>query len=99
MTIRPFSGQVLIKPVIETESNGVFFPESAFKQLQSVFEVVSVGKGKIKRFKNGKWIRLWAEMKVGQRVVCNTYAGKEVLVDGHLMRMVEHDSVMAVLTD
>ena len=97
--IRPFPGMLLIEPVRETNSNGILFPQTAHKDLQSVFKVVAVGKPKVKRLKNGSFLRIPAEVFAGQKIVANTYAGKELEVDGKVMRLIHFDSVMAVLGD
>lgn len=97
--LRPFPGMVLIEAVRETESNGIVVPETAHKDLQSIFKVVAVGKGKIKTLKGGGLLRINPEVAPGYKVVCNTWAGKEVVVDDHKMRLVNFDSIMAVIDD
>src|SRR3974390_2274778 len=95
--LRPFAGQILIKPVKETNSNGIVFPETACNDLQSQCDVVAVGKGKIKRLKNGSLLRLNPEVGVGARIVVNTYAGKPVTVDGVPHRLIAFDCVQAII--
>lgn len=95
--LRPFPGKILVEPVRETASHGIVFPETAHKDLQSVFKVVAVGKPKVKRLKDGSLLRIPAEVFVGQKIVANTYAGKQLEVDGKVMRLIHFDSVMMVI--
>lgn len=95
--LRPFPGKILVEPVRDTESGGVLFPQTAHKDLQSVFKVVAVGKPNVKRLKDGSLLRIPAEVFVGQKIVANTYAGKQLEVDGKVMRLIHFDSVMMVI--
>ncbi len=96
--LRPCAGKVLVKPKIGSPYDTTLpVAEVAFKELQSQFLVVSVGKGRVVRLKNGKFLRLQPEMRAGDTIVANTWAGKAVEVDGVPHRLMEQSSIMAVV--
>ncbi len=97
-TLRPKSGYCLVAPIPEPQG-AIVIPDVARSDLQSQFKIVATGMGRIKRMKNGKLLRLNPEVGVGQRIVANRYAGRAVECDGQLMRLIEHDSIMAVVSD
>lgn len=72
-------------------------PETSRQDLKSQFKVVQVGKGRIVKLKNGTFLRLAPEVKVGDTIIANSYAGKECGIDGKAMRIMEQSSVQAVV--
>ena len=96
-TLLPRSGYALVEPIPEPEGL-IHIPDVARSDLQSQFKVVAMGKGKIARLKNGKLLRLNPEFQKGDRVVANRYAGREVEVDSKAMRLIEHSSVLAIVS-
>lgn len=93
----PRSGYCLVEPIPESDST-IVIPDVARADLQSQFKVIANGKGKIVKLKKGTFLRLNPEFGVGDRIVANRYAGREVPCDGKRMRLIEHASVMAVIS-
>lgn len=87
---------VLVKPASITSE--LTIPDTAFKDLQSQFDVVAVGKGKVKKFKKRKGFLLcYPEVKVGDRIVANTWAGTELVINGKPHRLIQQESVMMIV--
>ncbi len=85
--VRPLKNRVLLLPLIAPDKTGggIVIPEAARDNLQSEFIVKAVGKDA-------------KHVAIGQRVLCNTYAGTEVHVNGIKHRLVEEDpSILAIL--
>ena len=97
--LRPARGMLLVKPIPEPSiQGGIHIPDNQLKDLKSQFMVVAVGKGRIRKFKKRKGFLLcFPEMKIGDRVVAGTYAGTELQINGVAHRLIEQDSVMALV--
>ena len=74
-------------------------PETSRADLKSQFKVISVGKGKVIKLKQGTFLRLSPEIKAGDVIIANSYAGKECGIDGKSMRIMEQSSVQAVVSE
>lgn len=86
--IRPIKNRVLLKPIANptVSDGGIHIPAAAQDNMQSQFTVMAIGPDKD------------IEVLPGQRVLCNTYAGSEVQQQGFKMRLVEHSSILAILS-
>ena len=78
MNLKPLGDRVVIKMVEaeETTKSGIILAGSA-KEKPQMAEVVAVGPGGMV---DGKEIKM--EVKVGDKVITNKYAGTEVKLDG-----------------
>lgn len=85
--IRPIGHRVLLQPCRKPEKSdgGIVIPRCADDNMQSQFIVRSVAES-VK------------DVLPGQRVYCNTYAGTPVEVNGRLHRIVDRDSILAILS-
>ena len=94
MKIRPLHDRILVKRLDEETktSGGLFIPDSA-KEKPIQAKVVAVGAGK--RDKDGKIIAL--EVKAGDKVLFNSYAGTEVKVVGEEYVVMEESEVLAII--
>ncbi|MBU5307951.1 co-chaperone GroES [Clostridioides mangenotii] len=95
MKIRPLADRVVIKKVEAEEktASGIVLPGAAKEQPQ-VAEVVEVGPGGIV---DGKEVVM--ELKVGDQVIFQKYAGTEVKLQGEEFTILKQSDVLAVLVD
>lgn len=86
--MRPIKNRVLLKPIANptVSDGGIHIPAAAMDNLQSQFTVMAIGPDPS------------IEVLPGQRVLCNTYAGSEILVNDKPHRLVEHSSILAILS-
>lgn len=93
MNIKPLADRVVIKMVEteETTKSGIILTGSA-KEKPQVAEVVAIGPGKVK---DGSLIKM--EVKVGDRVLTNKYAGTEVKMDGTEYTILGQDDILAIV--
>lgn len=95
MKMRPLADRVVIKKVEAEEktASGIVLPGAAKEQPQ-VAEVVEVGPGGIV---DGKEVVM--ELKVGDQVIFQKYAGTEVKLQGEEFTILKQSDVLAVLED
>ena len=93
MNIKPLADKVVIKMVEteETTKSGIILTGSA-KEKPQVAEVVAVGPGKVK---DGTLVK--PEVKVGDKVLTNKYAGTEVKMDGVEYTILGEDDILAIV--
>ncbi len=85
MKIRPLSDNVVIKmtEAEETTVSGIILTGAA-KEKPQVAEVVAVGPKA-------------EEVKVGDKVLTNSYSGKEVKLDGETYTILEEEDILAIV--
>lgn len=85
MKIRPLSDNVVIKmtEAEETTVGGIILTGAA-KEKPQVAEVVAVGPKA-------------EEVKVGDKVLTNSYSGKEVKLDGETYTILEEEDILAIV--
>ena len=93
MTIKPLADRVVIKmtEAEDTTKSGIILTANA-KEKPQVAEVVAVGPGGMV---DGKEIKM--EVKVGDKVLINKYAGTEVKVDGEESIIVRQSDILAIV--
>lgn len=93
MNIKPLADRVVIKMVEteETTKSGIILTGSA-KEKPQVAEVVAVGPGKVK---DGTLVK--PEVKVGDKVLTNKYAGTEVKMDGVEYTILGEGDILAIV--
>ena len=93
MKIRPLADRVVIKKVEAEEktASGIVLPGAAKEQPQMA-EVVEVGPGGIV---DGKEIKM--ELKVGDKVIFQKYAGNEVKIEGTEYTILRQNDILAVI--
>lgn len=94
MKIRPLHDHILVKRVKEEEKSkgGIIIPDTA-KEKPQEGKVVAVGKGKI--LEDGKLVAL--DVKKGDRILFNKYAGNEVKIEGEEHLILREDDILGVL--
>lgn len=93
MNIKPLADRVVIKmaETEETTKSGIILTGSA-KEKPQVAEVVAVGPGKVK---DGALVK--PEVKVGDKVLTNKYAGTEVKMDGVEYTILGEGDILAIV--
>ena len=94
MKVVPLADHVVVKRLAAEEktAGGIVLPDSAQDKPQQG-RVLSVGDGQ--QLKNGK--RTKPQVTEGDRVIFNSYAGTEVLVDGEELLIMSEDDILAVM--
>jgi len=94
MKLRPLHDRILVKRLDEEQvtKGGIIIPDSA-KERPIKGEVVAAGPGKTAD--DGKLIAM--NVKVGDKVIFNKYAGTEVKIDGDEMLIMREDDILAVI--
>ena len=95
MKIAPLQDRVLVKRLEEEEKTkgGIIIPDTA-KEKPIEGKVVAVGKGRVKE--DGTVIPL--EVKAGDKVLFNKYAGTEIQIEGEEHLMMREDDILGIIT-
>ncbi len=91
--ITPLSDRVLLKPVEADKitASGIIIPDSANKERPSLYEVISVGPGKID--KNGQQVTI--DLVKWDRVISGQYSGDDVKVGDTTYKIVAFEYILA----
>lgn len=94
MTIRPLYARLLIKrfEAKEMTSGGIVIPDQA-KQKVNRGQVIAMGKGA--QNKHGDYMGM--DFNVGDVVMFEEFAGKEVEADGSKLLLLEESAILAVI--
>ena len=94
MALKPLQDRVLIEPseADKTTKGGIILPDNA-KEKPTKGKVVAVGPGK----RNDEGTIQAMDVKIGNTVLYERYAGSEVDVDGEKMVIVRESDVVAIL--
>lgn len=91
--VRPLHDRILVRRMAEEEktAGGLFIPDTA-KEKPQKGEVVATGKGRISE--DGKTMPL--EVKAGDKVLFNKYAGSELKLNGEEYLMMREEDVLGI---
>ena len=94
--IRPLQDRILVKQLEEEEktAGGIIIPDTA-KEKPQQGKVIAVGKGKI--LEDGSVRPL--DIKVGDRILFEKYAGTTVKIGGEEYMIMREDDVLAVIEE
>ena len=94
MKIRPLQDRIIVKRMQEEEKTkgGIIIPDSA-KEKPLEGQVIAVGNGKV--LEDGKVRPL--DVKAGDRVLFNKYAGTEIKIEGEEHLMLREDDILGVI--
>ncbi len=94
INLKPLGGRIVVEPieVEDVTTGGIFLPETA-KEKPQKGTILSVGPGE--RDDKGKYIPM--DVKVGDVVLYNKYAGTEIKVDGKKIIILRENEVLAIL--
>ncbi len=94
MKIRPLQDRVLVKRMEEDQKTkgGIIIPDAAKeKPIEGV--IIAVGKGKVAT--DGKLIKM--DIKEGDKILFNKYAGTDVKIDGEEFVIMREDDIVGVI--
>ncbi|MBC7498141.1 co-chaperone GroES [Candidatus Gracilibacteria bacterium] len=91
--ITPLSDRVLLRPIDadKVTASGIIIPDSANKERPSLYEVISVGPGKLD--KNGVLQKI--DLQKGDRVISGQYSGDDVKVGDTTYKLVGAEYILA----
>jgi chaperonin GroES len=94
MKVTPLQDRVLVVRTEEEEktAGGIIIPDTA-KEKPQEGKVIAVGTGKLDE--DGKRIPL--DVKEGDRVLFNKYAGSEITIDGVEHLIMREDDILAIV--
>lgn len=95
MNLRPLHDRILVQRVEEetTTKGGIIIPDTA-KEKPAEGKVVAVGSGRLNK-DSGE--RTPLDVKAGDTVLFNKYAGTEVKMDGAEYLIMREDDVLAIV--
>jgi chaperonin GroES len=96
LKMRPLHDRIMVKQLAEEEktAGGIIIPDTA-KEKPHQGKVVAVGKGKI--MEDGSVRPL--DLKVGDKVLFEKFAGSTVKVGGDEYMIMREDEILAILED
>jgi len=94
MRIKPLNDRVLVKRLEAEErtKGGIVLPETA-KEKPKEGEVIAIGPGKM--LESGK--RQTLELKKGDKIIFESYAGTEIKIDGKEYLLMKEDDVLGII--
>ena len=94
MDIRPLHDRLIVRRLEEGEQKigGIIIPDTA-KEKPQHGTVLAVGKGKV----NDDGKRVPFDVKVGDRILFDKYAGQEIKLHGEEYFIMKEDDVLAVI--
>lgn len=94
MRIKPLNDRILVKRLEAEEitKGGIVLPETA-KEKPKEGEVIAVGPGKM--LDSGK--RQSLELKKGDKIIFESYAGTEIKMDGKEYLLMKEDDVLGIV--
>ena len=94
--LTPLSDRVLLRPVEQEKmtASGIILPDSANKERPSLYEVITVGPGKVD--KDGKLTKI--DLQKGDRVISGQYSGDDVKVGDTTYKLVWAEYILAKIS-
>ncbi len=94
MRIKPLNDRILVKRLEAEErtKGGIVLPETA-KEKPKEGEVIAVGPGRL--LDSGK--RQALELKKGDKIIFESYAGTEIKMDGKEYLLMKEDDVLGII--
>ena len=94
INLKPLGGRIVVEPMEaeDVTTGGILLPETA-KEKPQKGTILSVGPGE--RDDKGKYLPM--EVKVGDVVLYNKYAGTEIKVDGKKIIILRENEVLAII--
>ena len=94
--ITPLSDRVLLRPIDADKitASGIIIPDSANKERPSLYEVITVGPGRIDK----DWIVQKIDLQKGDRVISGQYSGDDVKVGDTTYKIVAFEYILAKIS-
>ncbi len=91
--VRPLHDRILVRRMAEEEktAGGLFIPDTA-KEKPQKGEIIATGKGRVGE--DGRVFPL--EVKSGDKILFNKYAGTELKLEGHEYLMMREEDILGV---
>lgn len=95
MKVQPLNDRILVKRIEAEEKTpgGIVVPDSA-KEKPKEGKVIAVGTGKV----DDKGEKIAFNVKAGDRVLFESYAGSEVKIDGEEHLIMREDDVLGIIS-
>lgn len=96
MTLKPLGNRVLARRLEQQEKmkGGIILPDSA-KKKQETAKVVAIGSGQ--RLEDGTVLPI--EVKIGDTILMDKYAGQEVNIDDEEFMILKADDIIAIIEE
>ncbi len=96
MKIKPLNDRILVKRLEAEErtKGGIVLPDTA-KEKPKEGEVVEVGAGRL----DEKGERKPLQLKKGDRIIFESYAGTEIKIEGEEYLIMKEDDVLAIIEE
>ncbi len=94
MKVQPLSDRILVKRIEAEEktAGGIVVPDTA-KEKPKEGKVISIGTGKV----DDKGAKIPFNVKAGDRVLFESYAGTEVKIEGEEHLIMREDDVLGII--
>ena len=94
LNLKPLVGRLVVEPIEQEDvtTGGILLPETAKEKPQKGV-VLAIGPGE--RDDKGKYIPM--DVKVGETILFNKYAGTEIKVDGKKIIILRENEVLAII--
>lgn len=94
LNLKPLGGRLVVEPIEQEDvtTGGILLPETAKEKPQKGV-VLAIGPGE--RDDKGKYIPM--DVKVGETILFNKYAGTEIKVDGKKIIILRENEVLAII--
>jgi chaperonin GroES len=94
LNLKPLGGRLVVEPIEQEDvtTGGILLPETAKEKPQKGV-VLAAGPGE--RDDKGKYIPM--DVKVGDTILFNKYAGTEIKVDGKKIIILRENEVLAII--
>jgi chaperonin GroES len=94
MKVQPLGGRILVKRIEAEEktAGGIVVPDSA-KEKPKEGEIISLGTGKV----NEKGEKEPFNVKKGDKILFESYAGTEVKIDGEEYLIMKEDDILGII--
>jgi len=94
MKIRPLQDRVIVERLAEEEKTkgGIIIPDTA-KEKPMEGKVIAVGKGRVTD--DGKLVK--PDVKAGDRILFNKYAGTEVKIEGKEYLIMREEDILGIV--
>lgn len=94
MKVQPLGGRILVKRIEAEEktAGGIVVPDTA-KEKPKEGEIISLGTGKV----NEKGEKEPFNVKKGDKILFESYAGTEVKIDGEEYLIMKEDDILGII--
>ena len=94
LSLKPLGGRVVVEPIEQEDitAGGIFLPETAKEKPQKGM-ILACGEGE----RDDKGKRIPMDVRVGDEVLFNKYAGTEIKMDGKKIIVLRENEILAII--